>query len=119
MRGRVSAVVLSTACAAMIFGSTAAAAASAPAPSPAATSAASPWLTLSQMNSTGAAALGSAAVAAQPADYPPPAPGLRVTDRDVIPWPVLGFWLVVIAAMIVIAMQNDNDHHNGQVISPA
>ena len=117
MRGRVSAVVLSTACAAMIFGSTAAAAA--PAPAPATSSAANPWLTLSQMNSTGAAALGSAAVAAQPADYPPPAPGLRVTDRDVIPWPVLGFWLVVIAAMIIIAMQNDNNTSNGQVISPA
>ena len=118
MRMKCRGIVIGAACAALLATS-AAAAPSATAPAAPATGSANPWLTLSQMNATGAAVLGSAAVAAQPTDVPPPAPGVRVGDRDVIPWPVIGVWFVVIAAMIYIALQNDNHHHNAEVISPA
>jgi len=115
MRSKLSGIVLGTACAALLAGSTAAAA-STPAPVSSTASANSQWMTLSQMNPAGAAVLGSAGVAAaQPYDNPPPgASGLHL-GQDTIPWPVIAIWLAVIVGMIVIATHNDSDGHIGFV----
>lgn len=79
--------------------------------------AASPWLTLSALSTTGAMNMGSAATAAaQPADMGPPPPRSQSTIGGP-PLPIIVFWLGVVATMVYIATRNG--HHQGQPNSPA
>lgn len=91
------------------------ASATASTPPPNSPPAANPWMTLSMLNSAGAAALGGTAAAAQPA-YPTPDEAGSPPGVGGIPWPVIAVWLAVIALDIYIVTSDDND--NEELTSP-
>jgi hypothetical protein len=91
-------------CAALV---TAPTAASASAQAPATAKPADSWLTLSMLNSTGAAALGGAAVAAAQPDGPPPP---QYAGRSTPPLPVIMVWLAVLGLDVYLLTKHGHSH---------
>jgi hypothetical protein len=89
--------------------SSTAALASAPSPAPAANG----WLTLSMLTPSGAAVLGSTAIAAaQPETPPPPPPPAEYAGPSTPPIPVLIVWLGVLAVDIYLLTRHHHHHAN-------
>jgi hypothetical protein len=109
MRGLSTGIVSAAVATALLATSTAGIAAPTPPPAPQLVQPApSAWLTLSMLNSSGAAALGEGiGQPAPPPDNPPPG---EPYAADHIPVPVIAFWLITIAAMIYIATRHSRGH---------
>lgn len=88
----------------LIANSTVAAAAAAPPPP-----SGDPWLMLSMLTPSGAAALGSTGVAAAQPAGPPPSPQ-QYTGPSTPPLPVILVWLAVLGADIYLLTKNNHTH---------